>query len=468
MMEKFGKTKHIHFVGIGGIGMSGIAELLINLGYKVSGSDLKITEVTRRLSALGAHVSPGHKREHISKEHADVVVYSSAVGMDNPEVMEAKNHYIPVIPRAEMLAELMRLKYGIAIAGAHGKTTTTSMVASILAHGHLDPTVVIGGRLDIWGGSNAKLGQGDILVAEADESDGSFLTLSPTIAVVTNIDHEHMDHYGSMDAVRETFIDFINQIPFYGTAILCLDNEEIQGIIPRLKKRYLTYGMTPQADLKGMDLQREDFGASFDVVYHNQSLGRITVALPGRHNVLNALAATAVALELDLDIEIVKKGLKDLGGLARRLQVKGEREGVLVVDDYGHHPTEIAATLTAAKECWPERRLIVMFQPHRYTRTKLLYDRFVIVFNEADVLIVAPIFSGGENPIAGVDAEWLIRGIKEHGHKEVLVCPDLEDALAILLSVVRPGDLVITLGAGDIYQVGEELLKRLGEKASSS
>ncbi len=458
-MKQFGKAKHIHFVGIGGIGMSGIAELLINLGYEVSGSDLKDSPMTKRLAALSGLVFKGHKGEHV--EGADVVVYSSAVASDNPEIQEAKKRSIPVIPRAEMLAELMRLKYGVAIAGAHGKTTTTSMVASILTCGHLDPTVVIGGRLDIWGGSNAKLGQGDILVAEADESDGSFLALSPAIAVVTNIDHEHMDHYGDMETIRETFISFINNIPFYGTAILCIDNEEIQGIIPRLKKRYLTYGMTSQADLKGRDLEKEKLGVSFEALYHNNSLGRIVVGIPGEHNMLNALAATAVGLELDLDIEIIKEGLKNLGGLARRFQRKGEKRDILVLDDYGHHPTEIAVTLKTAKECWPERRLIVVFQPHRYTRTEALFDRFVISFNQADVLIVTPIFSAGETAIDGVTGEWLSRGIKEHGHKDVIFSPTQEDALSTLLSILRPGDLVITLGAGDIHRLGARLLDKL-------
>jgi len=458
-MKQFGKAKRIHFVGIGGIGMSGIAELLINLGYEVSGSDLKDSPMTRRLAALSGLVSKGHKEEHV--EGADVVVYSSAVASENPEIQEAKKRSIPVIPRAEMLAELMRLKYGVAIAGAHGKTTTTSMVASILTCGHLDPTVVIGGRLDIWGGSNAKLGQGDILVAEADESDGSFLALSPAIAVVTNIDHEHMDYYGDMETIRETFINFINNIPFYGTTILCLDNEEIQGIIPRLKKRYLTYGMTSQADLKGRDLEKEKLGVSFEALYHNNSLGRIVVGIPGEHNMLNALAATAVGLELDLDIGVIKQGLKNLGGLARRFQLKGEKRDILVLDDYGHHPTEITATLKTAKECWPERRLIVVFQPHRYTRTEALFDRFAISFNEADVLIVTPIFSAGETAIDGVTAEWLSRGIKEHGHKDVILSPTQEDALSTLLSILRPGDLVITLGAGDIHRLGARLLDKL-------
>jgi UDP-N-acetylmuramate--alanine ligase len=459
LIRKFGKAKHIHFVGIGGIGMSGIAELLINLGYTVSGSDLKDTPITRRLAGLGGRIFKEHKTEQV--KGADVVVYSSAVAQDNPELLAARDHYVPVIPRAEMLAELMRLKYGVAIAGAHGKTSTTSMIASILTAGNLDPTVVIGGRLDIWGGSNAKLGQGDVLVAEADESDGSFLALAPTIAVVTNIDHEHLEHYGSMGNIREAFINFINKVPFYGSAILCLDNEEIQGIIPRLKKKYLTYGMTSQADLRGKDLEREDLGVSFEVVYHNRSLGRIVVGMPGEHNVLNALAATAVGLELDLDIAVIKEGLKNLGGLGRRFQIKGERHGIIVLDDYGHHPTEVMATLKTAKECWPQMRSIVIFQPHRYTRTKALFDRFVISFNEADILVVTSIYSAGEAAIDGVTSEWLTQGIKEHGHKEVIFCPLLEEILPALLPMIRPGDLIITLGAGDIYQVGDELLDKL-------
>jgi UDP-N-acetylmuramate--alanine ligase len=458
-MKKFGRTKHIYFVGIGGIGMSGIAELLINLGYKVSGSDLKDTPVTQRLADMGGHIFKGHSGDYV--EGADVVVYSSAVGQDNPEILTARDCSIPVIPRAEMLAELMRLKYGIAVAGAHGKTTTTSMLASILTSGQLDPTVVIGGRLDIWGGSNAKLGQGDILVAEADESDGSFLALSPTVAVVTNLDHEHMDHYGDMDNIRETFVNFINKIPFYGTAILCLDSEEIQGIIPFLKKRYMTYGMTSQADLRGRDLEKEELGVSFEVTYQNRSLGRIVVGMPGEHNVLNALAATAVGLELGLDMEVAKKGLKKLGGLERRFQIKGEKGGVLVLDDYGHHPTEIISTLKTVKECWPERRLIVVFQPHRYTRTQILFDRFVVSFNEADILMVTSIYSAGENAIEGVNSEWLTQGIKEHGHKDIILCPRQEEILSSLLSTVSSGDLIITLGAGDIYRVGEELLNKL-------
>ncbi len=458
-MKILGKVKHVHFVGVGGIGMSGIAELLLNLGYTVSGSDIKASPVTERIARLGGKVFNGHRPGNI--EGADVVVYSSAVPVDNTEIREADNRGIPVIPRAEMLAELMRLKYGVAVAGAHGKTTTTTMIASILTAGNLDPTVVIGGRLNIWGGSNAKLGQGDILVAESDESDGSFMALSPAIAVVTNIDLEHVDHYGSMENIRSAFVNFINKIPFYGTAILCMDNEEIQNIIPRLKKSYVTYGTTSQSDIRARDIQKDKLTIDFEVIHHGSSLGRVVVGMPGDHSVLNALAAIAVGIEFDMDMDQIRKGLANLGGLERRFQVKGEKNGVILVDDYGHHPAEIIATLATAKECWPEKRLVVIFQPHRYSRTRALYDRFVISFNQADVLIIAPIYPAGERPIEGVDADWLYRGIKEHGHKDVYLGSDHNDILSFLSSTVKPGDTVVTLGAGDIYRVGDEFFAML-------
>lgn len=460
-MRTFGKAKHIHFVGIGGIGMSGIAELLLNLGYEVSGSDVQASPVTNRLDRLGGEIFEGHRRENVVG--ADVVVYSSAVPGDNPEVVEAKEKYIPVIPRAEMLAELMRLKYGVAVAGSHGKTTTTSMLASILTSGNLDPTVIIGGRLDIWGGSNAKLGQGDILVAETDESDGSFIALTPTVAIVTNIDYEHVDHYKDMDSLRSAFIDFINKIPFYGLAVICLDNEQIQGIIPHLKKRYVTYGFNPQADLRAKDIVRGKLDVSFEIIDRNRSLGRVVVGMPGRHNVLNALAAISVGIELDVPVNDIKKGLLNLGVLERRLEVKYEKAGITVLDDYGHHPTEISATLETVREHWPEKRIIVVFQPHRYTRTEALYDRFVISFNHADILIVAPLYPAGEKPIEGVDSEWLYRGIKEHGHREVILCKSQKQILKVLLEIIEPGDLVVTLGAGDIYRVGDELSEKLDQ-----
>jgi UDP-N-acetylmuramate--alanine ligase len=459
MMEKFGNTKKIHLVGIGGIGMSGIAEILLGLGYEVSGSDLTDSPDTTRITDLGAEVFSSHKREHIGG--ADVVVYSSAVSDENPEIVEARERRIPVIPRAEMLSELMRYKYGVVVAGAHGKTTTTSMIASVLTCGNLDPTVLVGGRLDILGSSNAKLGTGDILVAESDESDGSFMTLTPTIAVVTNIDLEHIEYYGDMDALRQSFVDFVNKIPFYGMAFLCIDNEEVRNIIPRITKRYFTYGMSYQADIRATEIERNILDINFEIIYKNRSLGRVVVGMPGNHNVQNALAAVSVGLELGIDVEDIKKGLVGLGCLERRFQIKGEKRGVIVIDDYGHHPAEISATLETAKECWPEKRLVVIFQPHRYSRVKSLFDRFVMSFDQADLLIVAPIYSAWEEPIQGVDAEWLHRGIQEHGHREAILCHGHDEIVRNLLDLIKPGDVVITLGAGDINNVGEELLKML-------
>jgi len=458
-MKIFGKVKHIHLVGIGGIGMSGIAELLLNLDYFISGSDLRKTEVTEHLSDLGGKIFLGHRPQNI--DGADVVVFSSAVKGDNPEIVEAREKSIPVIPRAEMLAELMRLKYGIAVAGSHGKTTTTSMIASILTKGGFDPTVVIGGRLNIWGGSNARLGRSDFLVAEADESDGSFLALSPSIAVISNIDHEHIDFYRSMDNLRKTFIDFINKIPFYGRAILCVDDKEVQGLIPELTKSYLTYGLNPQSDIRASGISKEGLNTTFDVIFKNRLAGNVTISIPGEHNILNALAAVGVGLELDIDFKYIKEGLKDLGGLKRRFEIKDERDGILFLDDYGHHPTEIMATLSAAKECCPDRRLVVVFQPHRFTRTRDLYDKFVISFNQADFLIITPLYGAGEDPIEGVDSKALYQGIRNHGHRAVTYCDSTEDTISELLDQIRPGDIVLTLGAGDIHLVGTELLKRI-------
>lgn len=458
-MKIFGKVKHIHLVGIGGIGMSGIAELLLNLGYSISGSDIKRSEATEHLSDLGGEIFLGHGPQNI--DGADVVVFSSAVKDDNPEIVEARERSVPVIPRAEMLAELMRLKYGIAVAGSHGKTTTTSMIASILTRGGLDPTVVIGGRLNIWGGSNARLGRSDFLVAEADESDGSFLALSPSIAVITNIDYEHMDFYRSMNDLRKTFVDFVNKIPFYGRAILCLDDKEVQGLIPKLKKSYLTYGLNPQSDIRASEISKEGLNTSFVVTFKNRLEGQITICIPGDHNVLNALAAVGVGLELDIDFKDIREGLKSLGGLKRRFEIKDERGGIMFLDDYGHHPTEIMATISTAKECWPDRRLVVIFQPHRYTRTRDLYDKFVISFNQADFLVITPIYGAGEEPIPGIDSMSLYQGIRDHGHRAVNFCDSIEDIISLLLDEIRNGDLVLTLGAGDVDLVGEELLKRI-------
>ena len=458
-MKIFGKVKHIHLVGIGGIGMSGIAELLLNLDYFISGSDLRKTEVTEHLSDLGGKIFLGHRPQNI--DGADVVVFSSAVKGDNPEIVEARERSIPVIPRAEMLAELMRLKYGIAVAGSHGKTTTTSMVASILTEGGFDPTVVIGGRLNIWGGSNARLGRSDFLVAEADESDGSFLALSPSIAVISNIDHEHIDFYRSMNNLRKTFIDFINKIPFYGRAILCVDDKEVQGLIPKLTKSYLTYGLNPQSDIRASGISKEGLNTTFDVIFKSRLAGNVTISIPGEHNILNALAAVGVGLELDIDFKYIREGLKNPGGLKRRFEIKDERGGILFLDDYGHHPTEIIATLSAAKECWPDRRLVVVFQPHRFTRTRDLYDKFVISFNQADFLIITPLYGAGEEPIPGVDSRTLYQGIRNHGHRAVTYCDSTEDTISELLDQIRPGDIVLTLGAGDIHLVGTDLMKRI-------
>ena len=456
-MYRRGKIQHIHFVGIGGIGMSGIAEVLLNLGYHVSGSDMKESEVTRRLQALGCKISFGHRKENV--KDADVVVVSSAIRKGNPEVEVAEQRLIPVIPRAEMLAELMRMKVGVAIAGTHGKTTTTSLIATVLAAGGLDPTVVIGGRLNSLG-SNARLGQGDFLVAEADESDGSFVTLMPTIAVVTNIDPEHLDYYRGIEEIKEAFLQFVNKIPFFGLAVLCLDHPNIQSLIPRLKKRFTTYGLTTQADFQAKEIVFERLSTSFDVLHQRKEVGRLKIQMPGLHNVYNSLATVATAYELDIPFRTVQEALREFGGIQRRFQIKGEKQGVLVVDDYGHHPVEIMATLRAARTGW-ERRIVVVFQPHRYTRTQALFQDFLTAFNDADVLVLADIYPAGEDRIEGVEAKRLYEGIRDYGHRDVTYLPDKKEIVEHLLRTVRSGDLVITLGAGDIWQVSEELVKRL-------
>ncbi len=458
----FGKIRKIHFIGIGGIGMSGIAEVLLNLGYQVSGSDLKESEITRRLSELGGTITYGHRRENLAD--VDVVVTSTAVRADNPEVLEAHRRLIPVIPRAEMLAELMRMKYGIAIAGTHGKTTTTSMVATILTHGGIDPTVVIGGRLDLFE-SNAKLGQGQFLVAEADESDGSFLKLSPTIAVVTNIDADHLDYYRDLDQIRETFVDFINKVPFYGLAVLCLDDPNIQSLLPRVRKRMTTYGINSQADFSASAIEHAADRTAFTVHYRGKSLGRLGFRMPGRHNVLNALAAVAVGMELDLSFAAIADGFKDFGGVGRRFQIKGESNGIMVVDDYGHHPAEIKATLAAARAGW-QKRVVTVFQPHRYSRTKALFEDFVTAFYQADHLVVMDVYAAGEDPIPGVAAADLAAGISGHGHRSCIYAADRPAVLAHLREAVQPGDMVITLGAGNVWQVGEEFLAGLKEQGT--
>ncbi|PIP35719.1 MAG: UDP-N-acetylmuramate--L-alanine ligase [Desulfobacterales bacterium CG23_combo_of_CG06-09_8_20_14_all_52_9] len=453
------KKYHIHFVGIGGIGMSGIAELLINLGYKVSGSDLKGSDLTQRLRRLGGIIYEGHAEQQI--EGADVVVFSSAVRPDNPEVTGARKASIPVIPRAEMLAELMRLKYSVAVAGAHGKTTTTSLVTSVLAAGGLDPTVVIGGKLKGIG-SNAVLGKGDFIVAEADESDGSFLKMSPTIAVVTNIDREHLDHYKDLNAIKEAFLSFIHRIPFYGLAILCLDNEPIQSLIPRIGKRFATYGMSVQADFQAKDVYFEGLKSNFLVFFKERELGRMVLNLPGIHNVSNALAAVGVGMELGIGFEKIREALASVQGVQRRLEIKGEVRGITVVDDYGHHPTEIKTTLDAVKQSWPGRRTVVVFQPHRYTRTRALFEEFTRAFYQSDILLVVPIYAASEPEIEGVSGRILSEGIQAHGHKEVHYVKDLEIVPEVLEGILQSGDLLLTLGAGDVWKAGEKVIERLG------
>ncbi len=451
------KIRRVHFVGIGGIGMSGIAEVLLNLGYRVSGSDLVESETTLRLQRLGAEVRTGHRAENL--KDADVVVISSAVPKENPEVIAAHERIIPVIPRAEMLAELMRMKYGVAVAGTHGKTTTTSMIATVMAQGGLDPTAVIGGKLNIFG-SNAKLGKGELLVAEADESDGSFLRLSPTIAVVTNIDPEHLDHYRNLEEIQKAFLEFINKVPFYGLAILCLDQENVQALFPWVQRRYVTYGLSSQANFRAADVSYHGLMTSFRVFAGDKEWGRISIQMPGLHSVYNALATIATAAELDIDFEVVRQALGSFSGIQRRFQIKGEWDGVMVVDDYGHHPAEIKATLGAAKSGWG-RRTVVIFQPHRYSRTRDLFKEFLTAFNQVDVLFLTEIYPAGEDPIPGVNARGLYEGIKEHGHKDVTLVLDKSTLLDQLLPRLRPEDMVFTLGAGDVWKIGEALITRL-------
>ncbi|MBC7358500.1 MAG: UDP-N-acetylmuramate--L-alanine ligase [Desulfacinum sp.] len=458
------RYQHIHFVGIGGIGMSGIAELLLNLGYRISGSDVRASDITRRLESLGARIFIGHDPAHV--EGADVVVLSSAIREDNPEVVAArKRGNVPVIRRAEMLAELMRLKYSVLVAGAHGKTTTTSMVATVLARGGLDPTVIIGGKLNAWG-TNAKLGSGDFVVAEADESDGTFLLLSPTIAVVTNIDLEHVDFYRDLDHIRETFLEFVNKVPFYGQAILCLEDENIQHLLPRVEKRFVTYGFSSQADFQARDVRVDGPRTLYRAFHRDRELGQVVLPIPGRHNVLNSLAAVAAGVELELGWEDIQRGLEDMTGVQRRFHVKGEAAGVLVLDDYGHHPTEIRAVLSALSESYPDRRKVVAFQPHRYSRTRGLMDQFAKCFYQSDVLLVTEIYGAGEGPLEGVTGKRLAQEVGRYGHHDITYCETLDGMTEALLQRVQPGDVVVTLGAGNIWQVGEALLERLAAGAS--
>jgi UDP-N-acetylmuramate--alanine ligase len=458
----FRPFQHIHFIGIGGIGMSGIAEVLANLGFRVTGSDAKKSEVTARLETMGVEVTEGHGAENVGDAH--VVVRSTAVREDNPEIIEARQRSIPVIPRAEMLAELMRMKpYTVACAGSHGKTTTTSMVATVLGTAGLDPTFVVGGIVRSYR-SNARLGKSELMVVEADESDRSFLMLTPMIAVVTNIDREHMDYYHDMEDVRRCFTDFVNKVPFYGAAVLCLDDPHVQAVIPKVERRRITYGMSAQADISAHEISYDhSFGSTFTVLSGVNVLGKVTLRVPGKHNVYNSLAAIAVALELDVPFDTIAHAIGEFTGAERRFQFKGEEQGVTVVDDYGHHPTEIKATLSAARIGAPNRRIVVLFQPHRYSRTADLIEEFASAFNNADVLLVTDIYAASENPIEGINAEMLTGRIKSYGHKNAEYIGALEGAAESLRNKVREGDLVITLGAGSVHRSGDQLLELLRE-----
>ena len=459
MMVSFRNFQRIHLVGIGGIGMSGIAEVLLTLGYSVSGSDTKLSNITERLQNFGATIYEGHKSSNV--EGAHVVVTSSAIRADNPEVVEAHKTKIPVIPRAEMLAELMRLKYGIAVAGAHGKTTTTSMVASVLAAAHLDPTFVVGGRVN-QAGTTARLGKGEFFVVEADESDRSFLLLAPVVAVVTTIDREHLDQYSSLEDIQEAFAQFVNRVPFYGAAILCLDEPNVQAIIPNVKRPIITYGTSTQADLVISDVNLEGLNSEFRLTYKGEDLGLFRLLHPpGMHNVRNAAAAAAVALYLNVPADLIRDGLAKFTGVGRRFDIKGIVNDITVIDDYGHHPAEIRATLDAARLC-KFNRLLVLFQPHRYTRTQHLWDEFCRAFNQADILVLTDIYGASEAPIPGITSEALAKSIREAGHKNVFYFRSMQAGIEHLLREARAGDAILTVGAGNVSRASNELMVLLG------
>lgn len=462
----FRSVQHIHFVGIGGIGMSGIAEVLSNLGFQVTGSDARRSPVTDRLEKLGVKIAEGHNAANVGDAH--VVVRSTAIRDENPEIVEARHRAIPVIPRAEMLAELMRLKpYVVAVAGSHGKTSTTSMIATVLGHAGIDPTAVVGGVVSSFG-SNARLGKSDVLVAEADESDRSFLMLTPTFAIVTNIDREHMDYYKDMEDVQTCFTDFVNKVPFYGAAILCLDDPHVQAVIPQVKRRRVTYGLTAQADISAHNIKHNDrFGSSFTVLRGHQPVGEINLPVPGKHNVYNALAAIATGFEFDIPFAVIAEALSTFTNADRRFQFKGEAGGVVVVDDYGHHPTEVKATLSAAKTGSAGRRIVTVFQPHRFSRTQDQMEEFARSFNNADVLLVMDIYAASEDPIEGITSQALTDRIRAYGHKHAHYIGGLEEAASKVINYTRDGDLVLTLGAGSVYRVGDQLLELLRGRAVS-
>ncbi len=466
----FAKIQRVHFVGIGGIGMSGIAEVLLNLGYKISGSDLKPSLVTDRLATLGATICEGHRAENVAG--AEVVVISSAVTRDNPEVAEARRRHIPVIQRAEMLAELMRLKYGIAVAGMHGKTTTTSMIAAVLAAGGLDPTVLVGGRVDALG-SNARLGKSNYLFAEADESDRSFLKLSPILAVVTNIDREHMDCYRDMADVEHAFVEFMDRVPFYGLTVVCNDDDRLRALLPQLRRRVMTYGSRPDSDFRVSDSEtphvdgHERPMSRFRVEYREQSLGEFHLHVPGRHNVLNATAAIAVGVGLEVAPDAIRRGLAEFRGVDRRFQLRGRAGEISVIDDYGHHPTEIRAMLAAARQCG-YKHIHVVFQPHRYTRTQDLADQFATAFADAGSLFVLDIYAASEPPIDGITGERLAQRIANLGKRQATYAASFGDAIEMVIAAARPGDMILTLGAGSVSQLGPQILERLEARQSQA
>lgn len=462
-MTMFGRVKHVHLVGIGGAGMSGIAEVLLNLGYVISGSDVKGSDVTERLERLGAMVHYKHEAGNI--EGADVVVYSSAVARTNPEVTAARGQMIPVIPRVEMLAELMRMKFSVAVGGTHGKTTTTSLISAVLSAGGLDPTVVVGGKLKTMG-TGARLGTSEYIVAEADESDGSFLKLSPTIAVITTVDEEHLDYYAGLDEIKEAFTHFANSVPFFGCAIVCLDQQNIQSIIGNIERRVISYGLTNQADVQAYDVEVSGELTRFGVEAGGRQLGKIEIAMPGLHNVYNSLAAVSAGLELGVGFAEIAAALRGFEGIARRFEIKGEAKDVLVLDDYGHHPAEVKTTLSAAAARW-DRRLVVLFQPHRYTRTQKLVEEFGRSFHDADLLLVTGIYAASEEPIEGVSGANIVEAARRHGHRSAEYVEDLDSLYERAMELVEPGDVVVTLGAGDVYRVGERILERLSGEAKS-
>ncbi|MCS6808212.1 MAG: UDP-N-acetylmuramate--L-alanine ligase [Bacteroidota bacterium] len=456
----FSKIHHIHFVGIGGIGMSGIAELLLDQGFTVSGSDMQLSDITHRLASLGARIYEGHHAENI--QGAEVIVYSSAIRIhENPETLEAQRRNIPIIRRAEMLAEVTRLKYCLAVAGTHGKTTTTSMIGLMLMHGGIDPTVIVGGKLSGLGGTNARLGRGEWTVVEADEYDRSFLQLLPTIAVITNVEPEHLDIYADFQDIKHTFAQFANKVPFYGLVVVCLDNPGVMEVLPAINKKVCTYGLSPQCDVRAVDIQHSGRSSRFTLIRYGQELGAIRLHIPGIHNVRNALGAITVALELGVELDSIRNALENFTGVYRRFEIKGEQRGIMVIDDYAHHPSEVSATLDAARKAWDKRRIVCVFQPHTFTRTRDFCDEFGKSFSDADYLIVTDVYPAREAPLEGITGELLATAARRFGHRHVQYVPDKHDIPHVLHTVTREGDIVITLGAGDIWKFGDQFLQEL-------